>query len=383
MILGIISDPSVYRQVSMLNFRGNYDIRHIAARSPSEIRKALEGDTAFTHILMDIDYIHQNADVPLELLSRLINTTNYCWLILANGYMPDSRLMRDLLALGIERENIFLQGGTAMKARISQLLQLGTEEGSFSPPSMEMMEEPQVESSPSILPPSQIDIVAGKAMAIKRPPRPATKAVTVAVAGASPRIGTTTQALQLLLYLRAKDYSCAYLDMCSSGKMEQLLDIYESCDRINGHEFTIQGQHIITNGKLLMQARSEYDYVICDYGPYQDILEPVSFWEKDVKIMVAGTKPWESAQLPAVFEDDDGSLRYIFSFVPSADETSVREQMAESADKTYFAPYAPDYFSYSGADEIYSALVDCPGPSPAQTKEKGLRFLFNRKKKKQ
>lgn len=382
MILGIISDPSVYRQVSMLNFRGNYDIRHIAARSPSEIRKALEGDTAFTHILMDIDYIHQNADVPLELLSRLINTTNYCWLILANGYMPDSRLMRDLLALGIERENIFLQGGTAMKARISQLLQLGTEEGSFSPPSMEMMEEPQVESSPSILPPSQIDIVAGKAMAIKRPPRPATKAVTVAVAGASPRIGTTTQALQLLLFLRAKDYSCAYLDMCSSGKMEQLLDIYESCDRINGHEFTIQGQHIITNGKLLMQARSEYDYVICDYGPYQDILEPVSFWEKDVKIMVAGTKPWESAQLPAVFEDDDGSLRYIFSFVPSADETSVREQMAESADKTYFAPYAPDYFSYSGADEIYSALVDCPGPSPAQTKEKGLRFLFNRKKKK-
>lgn len=381
MILGIISDPAVYRQISTLNFRGNYDIRHIAARSPNEIRKALEGDTAFTHILMDVDYIHQNADVPLELLSRLMNTTNYCWLILANGYMPDSRLMRDLLALGIERENIFLQGGTAMKARISQLLQLGTEEGSFSPPSMEMMKE-QVASSPTILPPSQVDIVAGKAMAIKKPPRPATKAVTVAVAGASPRIGTTTQALQLLLYLRAKDYSCAYLDMCSSGKMEQLLDIYESCDRINGHEFTIQGQHIITNGKLLMQARSEYDYVICDYGPYQDILEPVSFWEKDVKIMVAGTKPWESAQLPAVFEDDDGSLRYIFSFVPSADESSVREQMAESADKTYFAPYAPDYFSYSGVDELYSALVDCPGPSPVQKKEKGLRFLFGRKKKK-
>ena len=381
MILGIISYLAVYRQISTLNFRGNYDIRHIAARSPNEIRKALEGDTPFTHILMDVDYVHQNADVPLDLLSRLMNTTSYCWLILANGYMPDSRLMRDLLALGIDRENIFLQGGTAMKARISQLLQLGTDEGSFSPPS-EMMEE-QVASSPTILPPSQIDIVAGKAMAIKKPPRPATKAVTVAVACASPRIGTTTQALQLLLYLRAKDYSCAYLDMCSSGKMEQLLDIYESCDRINGHEFTIQGQHIITNGKLLMQARSEYDYVICDYGFYKDILEPVSFWEKDIKILVAGTKPWESAQLPAVFEDDDGSLRYIFSFVPSADETSVREQMAESADKTYFAPYAPDYFSYSGADEIYSALVDCPGPSPAQTKEKGLRFLFNRKKKKQ
>lgn len=382
MILGIISDLAVYRQISTLNFRGNYDIRHIAARSPNEIRKALEGDTAFTHILMDVDYVHQNADVPLELLSRLINTTSYCWLILANGYMPDSRLMRDLLALGIDRENIFLQGGTAMKARISQLLQLGTDEGSFSPPSMEMMEE-QVVSSPTILPPSQVDIVAGKAMAIKKPPRPATKAVTVAVAGASPRIGTTTQALQLLLYLRAKDYSCAYLDMCGSGKMEQLSDIYESCDRINGHEFTIQGQHIITNGKLLMQARSEYDYVICDYGPYQDILEPVSFWEKDVKILVAGTKPWESAQLPAVFADDDGSLRYIFSFVPSVDESSVREQMAESADKTYFAPYAPDYFSYSGVDELYSALVDCPGPSPTQTKEKGLRFLFNRKKKKQ
>lgn len=379
MILGIVSDLSLYQQIFTLNFRGNYDIRHITARSPGDIRKSLEGETPYTHILIDIDYVGTNTDVTLELLARLMTTTNYQWLCLANGYMPDSRLMRDLLALGIPRENVFLQGGTSMKAKISQMLQ---DCGQNSSEPVETEVTMPVESPPqTIVPPSQIDIVTGKAMLIKAPPRPSTKAVTIAIAGASTRIGTTTQALQLMLFLRAKDYTCAYLDMNSSGKMEQLLDVYDSVERISHHEFTIQGQHIITTGKLLMQARSEYDYVICDYGPYKDILEPVSFWEKDIKILVAGTKPWESVFLPAVFSDDDGSLRYIFSFVPASDEESVRQQMAESADKTFFAPYSPDFFVYSGADVLYSALVGCQDPVPAKTKGAGLRFLFGRKNK--
>ena len=129
-----------------------------------------------------------------------------------------------------------------------------------------------------------------------------------------------------------------------------------------------------------MQARMEYDYLICDYGDYAQIIDTVSFWEKDIRVLVAGVKPWESDQLSRVFEDDDGSLHYIFSFVPKADEPDVRNQMGESAPNTYFAPYAPDYFSYCGNDEFYAKLIACKKAEPQQ-KKKGFTFnLFHRRK---
>lgn len=217
-------------------------------------------------------------------------------------------------------------------------------------------------------------------MQIRKPVRPATRAVTVAVAGGGPRIGTTTQAMQLLLYLSAQNYRCAYVDMQQADQMRQYLTVYDNCERLGPHEYTIQGLHFLSTGKLLMQARMEYDYLICDYGDYGQIIDTVSFWEKDIKVLVAGVKPWESDRLSQAFDDDDGSLHYIFSFVARADEADVRNQMGESAPHTQFAPYAPDQFSYCGDDEFYAKIIACKKAEPLQ-KKKGFAFnLFRRRK---
>ena len=392
MVLGIVSDASLYNQIATLNFRGDYDIRQIPiqTRTVLEIWKSIEGEQPYTHILLDINYPKATTDTILTLLSRFMQTTNYQWLILANGYMPDSRLFRDLLSLDIKKENIFLQAGSSMKARISLLLQqeLSLNAETDQPRPETIIECPKASISSTIteldtpiVPPSQIDLAAGKAMQIHKPIRPSSRAVTIAFAGGGSRIGTTTQAMQLILFLKSKGFHCVYIDMASSEKIDQLFDVYESAERINNNEVLIQNINLITNPKLLMQARCEYDYVICDYGAYESIIEPVSYWEKDIKIMVAGTKPWESRYLPDIFNDDDGSLKYIFSFVPHSDESAVRQQMAESASKTYFASYSPDYFVYCGTDELYSSLIDCPTTNAPTQKEKGFHFFFNRRKK--
>lgn len=393
MILGIVAKRAIYEQIATLNFRGNYDIRHIDTKSLSAAQKKLEGEQVCTDILIDLDGFGVSADEVVALVGRLLTTTQLHIMVLADGFVPGSRLVRDLEALGLAEQDIFLQAGTHLKMGVSKLLNgtrpkpaaLPRADAAEKTPSEPPMEQPvkeQVAAAWPVLPPSQIDVVSGKAKQIRKPPRPATRAVTVAVAGAGPRIGTTTQAMQLLHYLRALSYKAVVVDMQSSGQLEQYLDVYAGqAEVLNPHEFVIQGCRLLTTGKVLMQARAEYDYVICDYGPYDEIAETVSFWEKDIKILVAGVKPWESAFLPQVFEDDDGSLNYVFSFVAQADEADVLQQMDSSAASTYFAPYAPDYFTYCGADEFYARLLNCENEKPAQKKASFLFKRFGRQRK--
>lgn len=247
----------------------------------------------------------------------------------------------------------------------------------------EQKEEAQAVEQPvpaAVVPPSQVDAATGKSMQIRKPARPTTRAVTIAVAGGGPRIGATTQAMQLLHYLTAQNFRCAYVDVQQADQMRQYLTVYDKCEQLGPHEYTIQGCHFLDTGKLLMQARMEYDYLICDYGDYAEIADTVSFWEKDIKVLVAGIKPWESDLLSRVFDDDDGSLHYIFSFVARADETDVRNQMGDSAANTQFAPYAPDFFSYCGDDEFYAQIVSCQKTEPQQKKKRFTFHLFRRRK---
>lgn len=390
MVIGVVAGEQLYEQINKLNFRGEYDIRWVEPKEPTAICRTLEANQEFTDVLLDVASLKAaNADESVNLADRLLRTTHLHIMVLADGYLPESRLIRDLVSVGVPRKDIFLQTGVKLQMRISNLLHTAQpsppveEETPMSAETPEQKEEVPAEEQPvsaAVVPPSQVDAAAGKSMQIRKPARPATRAVTIAVAGGGPRIGTTTQAMQLLLYLTAQNFRCAYVDMQQTDQMRQYLAVYEKCEQLGPHEFTIQGCHILDTGKLLMQARMEYDYLICDYGDYAQIIDTVSFWEKDIKVLVAGIKPWESDQLSRVFDDDDGSLHYIFSFVPKADEADVRNQMGESAPNTYFAPYAPDYFSYCGDDEFYAKIIACKKAEPQQRK-KGFAFnLFHRRK---
>lgn len=387
MVIGVVAGEQLYEQIKKLNFRGEYDIRQLEPKGTTAICRALEADQEFTDVLIDVAAIKAaNADEAVSLVDRLLRTTQLHIMVLADGYLPESRLIRDLVSVGVTQKDIFLQTGVKLQMRISNLLHTvpPVEKAAQVPTETpEQKEEAQAVEQPvpaAVVPPSQVDAATGKSMQIRKPARPTTRAVTIAVAGGGPRIGATTQAMQLLHYLTAQNFRCAYVDVQQADQMRQYLTVYDKCEQLGPHEYTIQGCHFLDTGKLLMQARMEYDYLICDYGDYAEIADTVSFWEKDIKVLVAGIKPWESDLLSRVFDDDDGSLHYIFSFVARADETDVRNQMGDSAANTQFAPYAPDFFSYCGDDEFYAQIVSCQKTEPQQKKKRFTFHLFRRRK---
>lgn len=383
MVLGIIAKSNTYESILTLNFRKQYDLRQISATSVLSIQMELEASNEYTHILLDIEAVRGNTDNALSLLDRLLKTTQLQFIVLADNYPEDSRLVYNLRALGIHEENIVLADGTRLKMRISKLLQhnepqpvedeIAVEMPTPVPEAMADAPEPDVLASmvgQAVVPPSQISVVEAKQMLIKKPEFvPTAKAVTIALAGAGSRIGTTTQCMQLLLYLRAQDYSVALVEMHGKGCMQQYIEVYDkSSQLVDPTHFVVQGCHFYNSSKALIRAKAEYDYVICDYGVYSDISDTVSFFEKDIKAICAGAKPWESDTLCDVFPDDDGSLFYIFSFVPKTDEQEILQQMLDSAQCTCFAAYTPDYFQYGGADELYQKIVRCKKSDTKKTK---------------
>ena len=179
MILAVIGSEELYNQVSKLNFRGDLDIRHIEPSTPAALCRKLEGDQEYTDVLLELASVKgTNADETVAVVDRLLRTTRIHIMVLLEGYMPDSRLVRDLQSLGVEERDIYLQAGISLKIAISRLLrteQAAAQDSEISP----------APAAVEVMPPSQVNAAAGKAMQIKKPVRPASRAVTIAAACAA------------------------------------------------------------------------------------------------------------------------------------------------------------------------------------------------------
>ena len=92
----------------------------------------------------------------------------------------------------------------------------------------------------------------------------------------------------------------------------------------------------------------DYEYYVYDYGTFLDQdFNKISFMEKNVKVMVLGSKPNEiqkSTQLiTSVFYQD---IYYLFNFTAKADQDDLREMMEQKGERTFFTEYCPDMFYY-------------------------------------
>lgn len=232
----------------------------------------------------------------------------------------------------------------------------------------------------AITPPSQITRTEGRTLINKKPPASQlSKAVTIAVAGAGERIGTTTQALQLTHYLIAQGEDAALIQMATKNSLEEYLEIIENARIVDDELFTVNDVRIYKNGQGYTKAKKSHHYLVCDYGNFNTLPDVTAFLDKDIQIIVAGVLPWETQELePRVFDVDDGSLLYIFSHVPPVDREEVLAQMQGSGDKTFFAAYAPDYWSYCGDDATYKAMTDLQREKKQESPRKGgLLGLFS------
>ncbi|XCP83591.1 hypothetical protein ABXS75_10900 [Roseburia hominis] len=217
---------------------------------------------------------------------------------------------------------------------------------------------------------------------------------SIAVAGVMTRTGTTTQAVQIVKYLLAKGYHACYIEANQSDFVKRIAEWYsdEDCqieERLDARgmkqifKIRVNGLDMFCNMDFLSEILTlNYDYFVYDYGVYTSRdFNKISYSEKNIKIMTCGAEPDELDQtkniMGNVFYDN---IHYIFTFVPEQDQEEVRLLMEEKADHTFFAPYVPDRFLYSG-DEMYEKLFPLEQKQEEEPNAKKRGWFLTRRRK--
>lgn len=182
---------------------------------------------------------------------------------------------------------------------------------------------------------------------------------TIGIAGSLCRMGTTTQAIQIVKYLKLMGYQAGYIEMNRNEYIKVLTNLYCEAKKINNH-VSYEDIELYEQEKLSAAYGQDYDYLVKDYGSItSETFESVSFMEQNIKIIVCGAKPNEILSVERVLENplfhDAGC---IFSFVPKEDRAAIRGMMEERGQNTFFADYVPDPYVYlSNANTMCKALL--------------------------
>lgn len=212
---------------------------------------------------------------------------------------------------------------------------------------------------------------------------------TIGVAGSISRIGTTTQALQIVKYLQMKGKKTAYVEINSTGYIDSLLKIYGEARLVDESLgwVTYQGVDMFKNlSEIERLYQMGYEYFVFDFGSMQtDDFQELLFYEKDYKITVHGIKPAEIIAFDsAIRKLYSRSVSYLFSFIPDNEHDSVYEMMDDRQRVTYFAPVITNPYSYNSEststfDEILSVEESSDKVEEELEEKKG--FFLRRKKK--
>lgn len=306
-------------------------------------------------IVYEIVQYTTEASELADVISKIQKANNAKVVIHGAGVTPKSNVIMELRYRGIE-DFIF---GWTLSEKKDQLIACieGTGEKMFSEDDLDVKEDTEEESS---------------------------KARTVGIAGAVSRIGTTTQAIQLVKYLMLQGYKACYVQMNEHGWVEELIEAYADVEEEKeiGKAVYKSVDLFYRLDKLSEVLKLNYDYYVYDYGVYWERgFQKISFLEKDLKIFVVGVKPGEFKKTYSLIENNFyQDVQYIFSFIPNDEEEyeDTYELMGDKREVTYFAPDCRDPFIYSGS-EIYKKILPVEQIAKESVKEK--RRFFSRKRR--
>lgn len=197
------------------------------------------------------------------------------------------------------------------------------------------------------------------------------RCITVGVLGGCRRIGTTIQSMQILMFLQQTGFRVGLIQWHNEPELQGYVDIVPGSKFLTESEFVVAGYRFYGQQDL-KTALNDNDFLIFDFGNIEKIDERsiALFQEKDIRIAVLGAKISEVRNFSAMFGlDTNRDMKYIYSFILPADRGSVKSQMGDRRNDTYFAEYTPDYFTFGGQDDMYSKMLNVQVPQqPAQRK---------------
>ena len=388
----VVGKPETAESVRELNFRGEFEVCEIVERSIPAIQRQLEQNgEQISHLVYDVRIIG-NIDQSLGLLERIcVTIPGIKIIVVTEGISTDSAFVRDILTL-VPPEQIVSDHGAELKRVLNSMLcDAGLirdeTEQSNSPPQEDI--SPQTETLPDapepsseVIPPSQVDRETARARLVLPKPRlRGRSATTIAVCGAGHRIGTTTQAMQLCLYVKAMGYKAAVIEMDESS-LTPYTQISDEVVLFDEKHFRIEGTDIYNDKTCILATKTKYDYLILDYGAFGEMSEVADYLRNDILVAVCGAKPSEVDLVSDILRVDNGTIHYVFSFVPQRDRDDILKSMSPFDERTYFAGWTPDFFLYSGNDELYGYITgQLKVKEETIQKKGGLKWLFGRKRK--
>lgn len=161
----------------------------------------------------------------------------------------------------------------------------------------------------------------------------------IAVGGAMPRVGVTTQVIALYHYLRSVGFRPALLDQ---GQDAWRL-IRELCPKQSA-DLT-----------FVAERTPDFDCYLIDYGVMKTETAQ-AFCNADLSVLVGGGKPWELTALANAFrmvtDIRPRELVTLLSFVTDEETDTVRQFIPNCAS----VPYHPDIWT-AGTDTTYCEMV--------------------------
>lgn len=314
-------------------------------------KKILEEDYKCTFILDVENMLDESCEIA-ECLSKIMRLKNNVDIIIfAIGYSQEMAAIKDLRATGIDKFIIELsQGDQKEKLR-------------------KYMNNEQVQTFPELTIQEQYNDLNAEDHKLQK--SQTLRPITVSVIGIMPRIGTTTQSMQICKRLEYMGYRVCYIEMNKTGFVKNIIDIYDKNDvKIDEEKGKITFKNLdmfYKKEKISSIYRQGYNFCVLDYGdlstitPQQENLLS-SYLEKDIRFIIGGTNPNEYDELVASMEKVnfiDEIIHYVFSFVDPDEIEDIRKSNQGYQNMTIsFADYTPDAIKFkTSQNKFYDELL--------------------------
>ena len=306
----------------------------------------------YTRAIVDLEFLGSEPQKIAALFRKLREVSPTDYIFIAKGYALDSVLIQSLRNAGFLKYVSARTIGTEKKQLLECL------EGKNNALELDRLQQVQYIGETD-----------------QRPESNGFK--TVAFCGCQPRIGTTTQAIQFAKYLQFSGLSVCYIEANENHHVEEIPSLYE----IQYHDKALsmirfQDLDLYYNVfKIAEIYRKQYDVYVFDFGVFpQNNLLP--FLEKNMKVVVSGSKPWELDNTMQVLKElQDKEIQYVFSFTEKAIREELKKSMKDKRENTFFSEYSPNMFALSGADKtLHAGLLEHLNYTGGERPRKRRRF---------
>lgn len=325
-MVAVVGNQKKFELVKEVNKLFDFEVIHFQERNIKRVCDTLLKGM-YSDIVIDVDFVTGDVDSILNELKKVnIATTSRIIVLVAEKVISD--VLIEELSPEIQD---FVTGGFDAEIK-KELIQIFGQNNEQIPPKPTSDPVGQKLNKPEQLFEKSVH-----------------KTIMIAVAGALHRIGTTTQALQIVKFLAMQNKSVCYVEMNGYNYLSVFPDMYDNivedtsigCIHFEGVQMYYKPQNI---DDIIKQ---EYDFIVYDFGVFSDA-NLVQFLEKDIKIIVCGAKPYELYPMGDVFTQlDEKEVYYLFSFVHANDVLAVSTSMGSKCKYTFFPAYTPSLVNYS------------------------------------